>query len=278
MKHELKSIVVHVDASAASSRRLEIAATLGRTHDAEVTAIYAVGSLGAEYPYVYVIGSPEAVALMGDMEAANLASAKKTFDRVAESNDRLHWNAPTSEPIRTLARQCRYADLLVLGQRDPANPPEACLPPAFVESVLIDSGRPALVIPYVGVPDAFGKIALVAWKNTPESARAVSASLPFLRRCERVHVVSCDEGGGDEPDAPLDIQRYLALHGIGVSMHRHQAAPASVGDALLSLAADTSADLLVMGCYGNSRAREWVLGGATRTILASMTVPVLMAH
>lgn len=273
-----KSILVHVDASEASRRRLQLAATIGRTFEADVTALYAVASLGAVYPYIYVVGNPESVALVRDMDAANQAAARKAFDQVAAGNDRLHWLAPVAEPLRTMVSQGRYADLLILGQHDPAEPPQACLPTGFVESVLIDSGRPTLVVPYVGIPETFGKIALVAWKNTRESARALSASLPFLRRCGRVHVASCDEGGGDEREACLNVERYLGLHGIEITMHRREATPESVGDALLSLAADTSADLVVMGCYGHSRAREWVLGGATRAILKSMTVPVLMAH
>jgi nucleotide-binding universal stress UspA family protein len=273
-----KSIVVHFDASAAARRRLQFAATLAHTYEANVTAIYAVASLGAEYPYIYVIGSAESVAFVRDMEEANLASAKKSFDSVAGADARLRWTAPTTEPLRTIVRQGRYADLLILGQQDPANPPEACLPSGFVESVLIDSGRPALVIPYVGLPQTFGTVALVAWKNTRESARALNAALPFLRRCERVHVVSWNDSEGDEREAPLDIERYLCLHGIGIRLHRRESAPPDVGDALLSLAADISADLLVMGCYGHSRAREWVLGGATRAVLGSMTMPVLMVH
>ncbi len=273
-----KSIIVHVDASASSRRRLQLAATLGSLYEANVTALYAVAALGAEYPYIYVVGSPEAVALVRDVEEANIGLAKAAFDAVDNGNDRLRWAAPTTEPLRTMAHQGRYADLLILGQRDPDNPPQACLPSGFVESVLIDSGRPALVVPCIGVREAFGKVALVAWKNTRESARAVSAALPFLRRCENVHVVAWDESDGSERQAPLDIERYLCLHGIAIRMHRREAVPADIGAALLSLAADTSADLLVMGCYGHTRAREWVLGGATRAILKSMTVPVLMAH
>jgi nucleotide-binding universal stress UspA family protein len=273
-----KSITVHVDASASSRQRLQLAATLGHAYEAEVTAIYAAASLGTEYPYIYVVGSAEAVALVRDMDEANLASAKAAFDAVAAGNDRLRWIAPTTDPVRAMSQRGRYADLLILGQHDPDNPPQAPLPHDFVEAVLIDSGRPALVVPYIGAPARFGKVALVAWKNTRESARALSAALPLLRRCEHVHVVAWDESDGSEREAPLDLERYLCLHGIGIRMHRRDAAPASIGDALLSLVADTSADLLVMGCYGHSRAREWMLGGATRAILTSMTVPVLMAH
>lgn len=102
--------------------------------------------------------------------------------------------------------------------------------------------------------------------------------MPFLSRCELVHVVIYDEGNGGGPDAASDVKRYLSLHGIGIRLHRREVAPGDIGDALLSLVADISADMLVMGCYGHSRAREWVLGGASRVILESMTVPVLMAH
>lgn len=274
----LKSILVHVDASPASQQRLRIAAKVGRSHEAEVTALYAVDSLGAVYPYVYVVGSPDSVALLSDMENANLAAARTVVDGVAAQNPHVHWAASSAEPTRAMARQACYADLLVLGQADPAKPADACLPTHFVESVLIDSGRAALVIPRCGEFESIGKVALIAWKNTREAAHAVSAALPFLQRCERVHVVSWNETDESANDEPLDIERYLQLHGIACSLHGAGAVPDSVGDALLSLAANTSADLLVMGCFGHSRAREWVLGGATRSILSSMTLPVLMAH
>lgn len=274
----VKSILVHVDASVSSQHRLQVAADLGLRHGADVTAVYAVASLGAVYPYIYVVGNPESIALVAEMEEKNVATAKAMFDAAALAYDRLHWVQATTEPLRAVIERGRYADLLILGQRDPADPPEACLPAGFVASVLVDSGRPALVVPYVGAPEPIGKVALVAWKNTRESARALSATLPFLSRCELVHVVIYDEGNGGGPDAASDVKRYLSLHGIGIRLHRREVAPGDIGDALLSLVADISADMLVMGCYGHSRAREWVLGGASRVILESMTVPVLMAH
>jgi len=247
-------------------------------HEAAVTALYAVSAFGAVYPYAYAVGSAESIALLRGKEDADLVAARTAFHEVARGNDRLRWVAAATDPTRTVAHRARVADLLVLGQIDSADPPQRYLPPGFVESVLIESGRPALVIPYTGAPKVIGKVAVVAWKNTAESARALSAAMPILRRCERVHVARWGEADESEGDAPLEIERYLGLHGIAVTMDRRDAAPDSVGDALLSLAADTSADLLVMGCYGHSRARELVLGGATRAILKSMTVPVLMAH
>ena len=167
---EIRSILVHLEASPAARQRLEAAARLARVHEAEVTAVYSVASLGAQYPYIYVVGSSESVALVRDLEEANLVAARKMFDAVAATAERLTWAAPGTEPLRAIAHQGRYADLLVLGQHDPADPPQACLPAGFVESVIVDSGRPALVLPYVGSPAAIGKVALVAWTNTRESA------------------------------------------------------------------------------------------------------------
>ena len=185
----MKSILVHVDASVSSQHRLQVAADIGLRHDADVTAMYAVASSGAVYPYIYVVGSPESVALVAEMEDKNLATAKAMFDQAAGGNNRLHWVQPTTEPLRSVIEGACYADLLILGQRDPGNPPQACLPAGFLASVLIDSGRPALVVPYVGAPEPIGKVALVAWKNSRESARALSCvigvSEPLRARSRR---------------------------------------------------------------------------------------------
>jgi nucleotide-binding universal stress UspA family protein len=116
----------------------------------------------------------------------------------------------------------------------------------------------------------------VAWKETPEAARAVSAALPWLGMASRVHAVSY----GENAQASLNkLQQYLAAQGIAdVSLHAEGSEDGDAGNKLLSTASDLGADLLVMGCYGHSRAREWILGGATRTILATMTLPVLLSH
>ncbi len=122
---------------------------------------------------------------------------------------------------------------------------------------------------------------MVAWDASREAARAVSDALPILERASSVAVVSVnprsrDFGHGDVPGA--DIALHLARHGVKVDVQRIETRDLDVGNALLSHVASESADLLVMGGYGHSRLREMVLGGATRTILGEMTVPVLMSH
>jgi nucleotide-binding universal stress UspA family protein len=171
---------------------------------------------------------------------------------------------------------------MVLGQNDSSDPASAGVPPDFVESVLADSGKPALVLPYAsaeGAASTVGKTVVIAWKPTREAARAVTAALPLLQRASIVHIQSWAVEDDDVEGSQLTFDNYLKLHGIQATWHREAGQePESTGDALLSRCFDLQADLLVMGCYGHSRAREWVLGGATRTVLHSMTLPVLMSH
>ena len=141
--------------------------------------------------------------------------------------------------------------------------------------MLVESGRPALILPYAGAIGPIGNTVLVAWKETREAARAVTCALPWLRRAGAVHVMAYGDGADDSMRA---LERYLAAQGVAATTHVRGEEEQDMGNALLSRAADVGADLLVMGSYGHSRAREWVLGGATRTILQTMTLPVLMSH
>lgn len=182
--------------------------------------------------------------------------------------------------IGAFVQQALFADVVVLGQHDPAQGRETSLPPDFVESVLIGSGRPALVLPYAGDYKAVAETVVIAWKETRESARAVAAALPMLKAARRVHVIAW-EGKGEPPDVRgdrLGLDTYLGVHGVTPTWHRQGGEPEAVGELMLSQSFDLDADLLVMGCYGHSRAREFVLGGASRTVLNSMTLPVLMSH
>ena len=147
--------------------------------------------------------------------------------------------------------------------------------------IVIACARPVLVVPYIGAAADFGKNVLVAWNGSREACRAVSDALPLLKKANRVTVMAVDPeigefGHGALPGA--DLARFLAHHDVNVEARNDPGAVADVGEELLSRIADCAADLLVMGAYGHARAREWVFGGATRTILRSMTVPVLMSH
>lgn len=184
-----------------------------------------------------------------------------------------------ADKSESLLRHARFSDLTVLTQADPDEPNHAVVKD-MVESVILYSARPTLVLPCVGRIDSIGRRVLVAWNDSREAARAVSDALPLLRRAERVEVATWNEAAdSDEALRPqLDaLLHWLARHEVSASA-RVERSGAPIADALLTRAADADADLIVMGAYGHARWTERVLGGATRGLLASMTAPVLMSH
>ena len=185
-----------------------------------------------------------------------------------------------SDKAPSLVRHAHCSDLTLLTQADPASP-EYRLVRNLVEQVLLYSARPTLILPYAGRFDSIGTNVLVAWDDSRESARAVSDALPLLRLAESVLVVSWNEAGAIE-DKTLRprleaLQRWLMWQGVSADV-RVEKTGIGIAEAMLSRAAELSTDLIVMGAYGHARWTERVLGGATRGLLASMKVPVLMSH
>jgi nucleotide-binding universal stress UspA family protein len=172
----------------------------------------------------------------------------------------------------------RTADLIIASQRDPDR--NVGIVVDEPERLAIESGRPVLFIPHVGTYPAIGKRILVAWNGRREAARATFDALPLLQGASTVRILwinpQNEKSAGDLPTA--EIATTLARHGVKVEAASTVARDLDVANTLLSSAADVSADLLVMGAYGHSRIREFVLGGATRDILSQMTIPVLMSH
>jgi nucleotide-binding universal stress UspA family protein len=149
------------------------------------------------------------------------------------------------------------------------------------ERVALAAGRPVLAIPYAGRFEAVGRRVLIGWDASREATRAVADAMPLLAAAETVSVLSIDPREGPSAHGPVpgaDISPHLARHGVNATVERTVSAGVPAGDLLLSRAADLGADLLVVGAYGHSRARELLLGGVTRTLLQSMTLPVLMSH
>jgi len=279
--NELKTILVHVDAAPNMAQRLKLAQWLAQRHGAHVEVLYAVLPAVLQFPYAFA-GDAQAASMLMGFETDQRERARAAFERERKASPALSeavWYEATDEPVRAVTQHAWGVDLLLLAQHDPDPKVYSGLPPDFTATVLIDSGKPGLVMPYVGAGPTVGQNVLIAWKPTAESARAVTAALPLLQRAQKVHVAAWDESSA--PDAPppgVAIEPYLRRHGIAAEVHRGGRPGHDVGELLLSLAADLQADLLVMGCYGRGRAREWLLGGVTRSVLQSMTLPVLMAH
>jgi nucleotide-binding universal stress UspA family protein len=275
-----KTILVHCDAAKNVAHRLGVAAELAQQHGAHLVGFHARPPF--QTPVFFDGGFP-----MDDFfkshdasVKADLATASAAFDKAIKGRHlSSEWRVVDGFDDSELAVQARYADLVVVGQADP----DSSLPTAtdLPEATALTSGRPVLVVPHIGVTAAPGKTVLLCWNASREAARAASEALPFLKAAAKVIVLVIDarstpDGHGAEPGA--DAATWLARHGVKVTVQRDVAADADVGATILSRAADHAADLIVMGLYGHSRLREMVLGGASRTLLGTMTVPVFMAH
>jgi nucleotide-binding universal stress UspA family protein len=211
-------------------------------------------------------------------KAANAAIARfeAASQRAGLSAEHRMLPATVGGAADLFGRIARCFDLSVVGQTEPDRPaPEELI----IESALFESGRPVIVVPYIQKQGLKLDRVLVCWDGGRTATRAIADSLPFLARAKAIDVVTVASGRAKSDEIPgADIGQHLARYGLKIEVKRIVAADTDVPNTILSYAADSSADFLVMGGYGHSRLREFVLGGATRGILASMTVPALMAH
>ena len=276
-----KDLLVQVDDTKSCAARLQAAVDLAVAHEAHLTGVYIIADPS---PAAFVSGyvPPDLLDTLQQHARERAEAALARFADLASRNqisfetriDRVLYTAVAA----ALATNARYADLAIVGQADPD---DGETPRYLPEQVTLASGRPSLVIPYIGPAPTLGQRVTVAWNASREAARAVNDALPLLERAQAVDVVAVNPSGapfghGEEPGA--DIALHLARHGIKVEVRRIETREVDVANTILSHLADRGSDLLVMGAYGHSRLRELVLGGVTRTILRDMTVPVLMAH
>jgi len=174
------------------------------------------------------------------------------------------------------AQIARRFDLAVVGQ---AQREGGASDELMVEGALFESGRPLVVVPYIQKRGLTLERVLACWDGGRTAARAIGDALPFLERAKAVDIVIVAEErkGGDEING-ANMSEHLARHGVTANVKRIAKGDLAIEDVLLSYAADSGADFMVMGGYGHSRLREFILGGVTRGILGSMTVPVMMSH
>jgi len=276
-----KTILVHVDQSRHAAERMRIAAEIALSENAHLigTAMTGISRFVFESGNLSVNDPVIAHRLVYLRERAN--QALDQFDAIASKAGVQSYERRLldDEAGGGLSLQARYSDLVVLGQADLEDPSASALPD-LPEYVMINGGRPVLIVPYAGNFRSVGQRVLVAWDAGLEAAHALTGALPLLKQSSTVEVVVFNAEKkpyvhGAQPGA--DIALYLARHGLKVDVLQETTA-LDDGNALLSLAADRSSDLIVMGGYGHTRFREILLGGMTRTILESMTVPVLMMH
>lgn len=279
-----KTIVVHTDNSSHATTRIKIAVDIAIKENAHLIGaaltgisryVYQAGLMGDSAGFTALLETHldtlrvRAKDCLATFEAAAKTAGVPSFESLLIDNE-------AGAGIGLIGR---YSDLVVIGQSDRDQASGGTLSD-FPEYVVMSSGRPVLVVPYAGKFDAVGRRILVAWDGSTSATRAVMNAIPLLARATAVDVVvfNAEAQGDAHGELPgADIGLYLARHGVKVNVMREKA-KIDLGNALLSLAADLASDLIVMGGYGHSRFREILMGGVTRTVLESMTVPVLMSH
>jgi nucleotide-binding universal stress UspA family protein len=277
----LKNILVHVDESPQCKQRLDVACGLARQHGAHLSAIYVLPlpfvPAGMAAGYV-----PESfIAEQEEFERDRAAKARELFDRhMAGAGIAAEWRAQQGSYAGIVGMNARYADLAIVSQRDPSSR-AGHEPVELPADVALSAGRPVLVVPFIGAGRTLGTHILVGWNASREATRAVNDALPLLQRARRVTILAIDPERGLDAHGEVpggDIALHLARHGVKAEAAQTTTGDIDVGDVLLSRAADLGVDLVVMGAYGHSRMREFIMGGVTRHLLQHMTVPVLMSH
>lgn len=269
-----RTILVHLDETPRRSERLQLGFTLATRFDAHLVGLFALGA--ARIPSYALAEAGEVMRGIEERRRSEAAQAAESEFRKAErrANGKSEWRVSAADVSAAVRLSARYADLVILGQPEP----EQAMTRAFVEEVILSAGRPVLLVPYAGRFADAGKRVLVAWNASSEAARAVTDALPILAKAQSVEVVAFDAVGDHGEVTGADISLFLARHGVKATA-AHQSAPGvDIGAQILSRAADADVDMIVMGAYGHSRLRELALGGATRSVLDAMTVPVLMSH
>jgi nucleotide-binding universal stress UspA family protein len=274
----IKDVMVALEGTAADEVRLSAVETVAGMFQSHV-----VGLFLHAVPYIVAVDGDA----IGATRIAELEEARELGDRIeAELAERLaRLNRPTeirridvlAEDIAsTVSREARSADTFV-ALRPNGGPQE---PERLVKSVLFGSGRHLLLVPDGKAPNSRFDRILVAWNGSRESARALAEAMPYLHKAKEVTVMVVDEGPATEEQALVgsDVINHLQHHGIEAVLHRAKNPNGRIGATLRAEAERREADLMVMGGYGHSRLREYLLGGVTYELMHESPVPLLIAH
>jgi nucleotide-binding universal stress UspA family protein len=272
-----KSMTVCLDNSAGSVRLLDFALSLAAQNNAHLTGLHLTYA-----PIIlsdpYAVWEPMMLEWEESAQTKQEQAREKFIAAAAKAGVSADFSAYRSTDLRAVIAHARASDLTIVGQRNQGDD-QGDLGNNFPMSFVLKLGRPVLFFPYIGnVSTKFNSI-IVAWDGGREAARAMADAMPFLKLAQQVKILSISEHNDEDHDLPdIDIAAYLAKHKVKVDIERNENVQVAPADWLLSRAADSGADLLVMGAYGHNRLTELILGGVTRTVMRQMTLPVLMSH
>ena len=274
----LKDIVVNLSGRAAQDFAANYATSIAATFGAHVAGIAFLyepvipdGTLGGIPVDLIELqreeNSKAANAAVGRFEAATKTAGVSAETRVLD--------ATLGGAAALFGQVARRFDVAVVGQ---AQREHGASEELMIEGALFESGRPVVVVPYIQKQGLTLDRVLACWDGGRMSARAIADAMPLLERANAVDIVIVAEERKNDEITGANMTEHLARHGVTANVKRIARGDLAIADVILDYAADSGADFMVMGGYGHSRLREFILGGVTRGILGSMTVPVLMSH
>lgn len=278
----LGRIAIHLSHDQGCRRRLRAAIQLASEHKAELIGVYPEEQ-AALYLYEDTI-MPEEVhkVLRNKIMQARNETQKLFMQETSAAGVKAHWRTPKGAADEALAAHARYCDLLIMSKPENTST-TAPLMSSLPEAVVMAAGRPVLMIPAVGNVLPIGRRVLFCWDHRRESARAFSDAAPILHACSELVVLTVDPQPDNLRKKDIhenDFADYCASLGYPKprEVFKRSEDFGGVGNIILNTSTDHGSDLIIMGAYGHSRMRQWIMGGASRTMFSSMTVPILLSH
>lgn len=278
----LGRIAVHLSADENCKRRIDVAIKLAKEHQAEIVGVYPV-DITVPQTFSGTALPSEVTKMIRERLKEGQLQTKKLFEEATSAAGVTgHWRTPKGAIEDVLAQHARYARLLIMSKaEDPqstASPITANVP----EAVIMAAGRPVLMVPTVGTMNTIGERVLFCWDKKREAARAFADAAPLLRTAKELVVLAVDEDTESLHEQDIQDNDFSDLcTALGYPTPKvllRSSKNVGVGNVILNTATDYGSDLIVMGAYGHSRMRQWIMGGASKTLLNSMTVPVLLSH
>jgi nucleotide-binding universal stress UspA family protein len=280
-----KTITVFLDASPSGRNRAAHAAALAQRSDAHLVGVHVVFAGVTLDPSMSYARGREAIDQVITCERRLDAAAEATAALVGENFRSLCARMNVPAEFRSIGRgrtageailNSLHSDLVVVGHPEPHGLPDDMLP----ETILLASGVPLLIVPNSWHGQTIGDKIRIGWNASREARRAISDAMTFLVAAKSVTVLAVDPLGsrrhGEEPGA--DIALHLARHGAHVEVEQVTSHSSPIARIILGYAQQSASDLLVFGAYSHARLKELLFGGATRTLLAQMPVPVLVSR
>jgi nucleotide-binding universal stress UspA family protein len=276
----LRDILVHIPSERSIASIVDAAVSLAADHKAHLDAV----SIGFEYTNLDLApdGGTEAAALLEieqERARARAKAALAVFEAEAR-NARVSYGLKPltgvpAEAASAVSALARLYELTIVLQPQPGQDTSYNI---VSQEILFQSGGPVLLIPYTHKgPIGFDQVGL-AWDGSRLAARALRDAAPFLARAQAITIISVDNSDMPEDVSAAALLAHLTTRGVKARIERLKADRVDIQPTILSVAADTGLDLIVMGGYGHSRLNERILGGVTRDMLQAMTVPTMMSH